>query len=96
MPPSVANLPTSTCTSTDDTFTLELVVAIEPTGQSTQSVNYAAMMTMIDTVNTALKSASLTDIAWIDWTIAPQNAQPIFVGQGSYWGITATVNAHGG
>jgi hypothetical protein len=94
-PPNSTYDPLSICDDTADNMTCRLVVAIEPTGQSTQPANYDALLTMADALNAAIK-ANYTDIgALVTWTILAQDTEPIFIGASAYWGVTATITKRG-
>lgn len=96
MPASITNTPVSICSGRNDTFTLALVVAVQSAGQSTQLDNYNDLLSWIDTVNDALKSASFTGISYHEWQIIPQDQRPIIIDTTPYWGLTAVVTMHGG
>jgi hypothetical protein len=94
-PPNSDYDPMSICDDTADNMTCRLVIATEPTGQSTQPANYDLMLTMADNLNAAIK-ANYTDIgALLTWTIAAQDAEPILIGGSAYWGVTATITKRG-
>jgi hypothetical protein len=94
-PPQSTYDPVSICDDTSDTFVCQFVVAIEPTGQSTQPANYEALITMIDNVNTTLKADWRNLGAMVTWQINAQDREPIILGQTPYWGVTATVTTRG-
>lgn len=96
MPAATSNEAVSVCRNSGDTFTLSLVVAIKPAGQSTQLDNYNDLLEMIDTVNAALKTATFTGIIYHEWQIIPQDQRPIILDQTAFWGLTAVVTMHGG
>lgn len=94
-PPSSGFSQIATCDPVGDTFSTSLVIAIEPAGQEIQATNYAALLTMLDNLNTALKAAAFTDTIRHSWTLSAQDTQPIIVGGSAYWGVTATITAQG-
>ncbi len=94
-PPSVDHAPLSTCDDISDEITCQLVVAIEPTGQSIQPTNYASMLTIADALNAALKTGYTSLGALVTWTIAAQDREPVIIGGTPYWGVTATVTKVG-
>jgi hypothetical protein len=94
-PPSSTYEPLSTCTDTDNEMVCSLVVAVEPTGQNTQPTNYAAMLTMADALNSALRTNRGNLGAIVTWSISAQDVEPILVGQTAYWGVTASVTKRG-
>lgn len=67
-----------------------LVIAVEPVNQNTQPANYAAMVTMMDSLSTALRAADIGR-SQITWSIAG-NAQVDVAGT-TYWAVIATVEA---
>jgi hypothetical protein len=74
----------TTCQGDGKTRTAELIVVIEPTGQSTSAANFANTVTMCDSIETALDGLSIMPI--ITYTIDASLA--IVPG---YWAIVATV-----
>lgn len=66
----------------------DLVVAIEPVAQNTQSGNYAKMITMIDNVSSVLRSTPIGR-AKLNWTITG-NVQVQVAGI-TYWAVIATI-----
>lgn len=94
-PPTADNEPVSTCDDVNTTMSCQLVIAIEPTGQNMQPVNYAALLTMVDALNDALLAAQTTIGPMVSWAIRAQDADPVIVGATPYWGVTATVTRQG-
>lgn len=98
LPASFVTLPTAvnetiaTCDEVSDTFTAELVIALEPTGQNLQPTNYAAVLAMMDNVNAALKATDFTDLLQASWQLS---TPPTVIGASAYWSVTATVTAQG-
>ena len=94
-PPASNYAPLSTCDDTADEMTCEIVVAVEAAGQNEQPANYAAILTMADALNAALKAEQLDIGALVTWRIAAQNERPIIIGATAYWGVSALVNKRG-
>jgi hypothetical protein len=69
-------------------LTCDLVVALEPTAQNTQSANYAATVAMMDNLSTALRSGTIGR-GPMTWTITA-NVQ-IQVADVTYWAVIATI-----
>ncbi len=72
-------------------LTCDLIIAVEPVAQNTQSVNYAAMITAMDNLSTALRTASIGR-STLTWTITG-NVQ-IAVAGSTYWAVIATVSGN--
>lgn len=66
----------------------DLVIAVEPAAQDTQTSNYAKTMTIIDALSTALRSTSIGR-AKLGWAITA-NVQVAVAGT-PYWAVIATV-----
>jgi hypothetical protein len=66
----------------------DLVIALEPVGQNTQSANYAATVTMMDNLSTALRGANIGR-ASLRWSITA-NVQ-VDVSGTPYWAVIATI-----
>ncbi|MFA6271161.1 MAG: hypothetical protein WC657_08210, partial [Candidatus Paceibacterota bacterium] len=66
----------------------DLVVALEPVGQNTQSANYAATVAMLDNLSTALRGANIGR-GGLRWSITA-NAQ-VDVSGTPYWAVIATI-----
>lgn len=94
-PPQSDYDPLSTCDEVNETAACQLVIAIEPTGQNVQPINYAALLTMADAVNDALKTSQKSLGALVTWQIRAQDVEPVIVGGTPYWGVTATVTRRG-
>jgi hypothetical protein len=94
-PPQSNYDPMSICDDTADLIVAQLVIATEATGQNMQPTNYAAMLTMADNLNAALKSNQTTLGAMVTWVIRAQDTSPINVGGVPYWGVSATVTKRG-
>ena len=94
-PPRSDYDPMSVCDDTADSMSCRLVIATEPTGQSTQPANYDLMLTMADNLNAAIKANYTTIGALVTWTIVAQDAEPILLGGSAYWGVTATITKRG-
>ena len=69
-------------TCSGNSLSLELVVALEPLGQGTQSTNHTAALTMIDNVKTAM--ATLYTSSMFTWN-AVIAIEPI--GEVQHWAI---------
>ena len=71
------------------TLICDLIIAIEPVGQNTQSANYTATVAIMDALSTALRGLSLgrTMPTWI----INANVQ-VIVGGANYWAVVATVS----
>lgn len=94
-PPMTVYEPISVCDDTSYTYTCQLVIAIEPTGQNIQPANYEAMVVMIDNANEAF-NANWRDLgALVTWQVNAQDREPIIIGQTPYWGVTVTVQSRG-
>lgn len=66
----------------------DLVIALEPVGQNTQSANYAATVAMLDNLSTALRGANIGR-ASLRWSITA-NVQ-VDVSGTPYWAVIATI-----
>ncbi len=75
------------------TLTCDLVIVVEPMGQSRPSANFAATVSLIDNLNTALRGASLTKSKH-SWTVRREGVN-VDGGQTDYWALVATVTGHG-
>lgn len=71
--------------------TCEIVIVIEPLHQSLQPTNFAAALTMMDSLATTLKAATLS-IGIDTWTM---RVEQDYIGETPYWMIVATVEASG-
>jgi len=67
----------------------DLIIAIEPVAQNTQSANYTATLTAKDNLTSALRSATTIGRAGLRWSITA-NAQVDVAGT-PYWAVIATV-----
>ena len=67
----------------------DLVIALEPVGQNTQSANYAATITMLDSLSTALRGATTIGRGGLRWSITA-NVQ-VDVSGTPYWAVIATI-----
>jgi len=72
-------------------MTCDLVVAVEPVAQNTQSANYDDMITIMDNLSTALRAASIGR-GPLTWTITG-NVQ-VAVAGATYWAVIATVTGY--
>ena len=80
------------------TFRGDLVIIVEPVGQSTSPLNHAAVVDIADALSTALRaltpnSAKPLGRAPISWTIALSSSE--VVGETPYWALVTTVEGHG-
>lgn len=71
------------------TLTCDLIIAVEAVAQDTQSANFAATITIMDNLSSALRLASIGRAA-LTWTITA-NALVQVAGV-TYWAVIATVN----
>jgi hypothetical protein len=94
-PPASNYAPLSTCDDTADEMVCELVIAVEAAGQNEQPANYAAILTMADALNDALRDEQLDIGALVTWRIAAQNERPIIIGATPFWGVSALVTKRG-
>ena len=69
-------------TCSGNSLSLELVVALEPLGQGTQSTNHSAVLTMIDNVKTALDTLYTASLFTWSAAVAIEN-----IGEVSHWVI---------
>lgn len=83
----------SASNATSKERTLEVVIAIEAAGQEMVSAATSALVTMIDSLETALDTWDATRPGYVDYTIAEDNG--IEAGGVAYWGIVATVTTRG-
>jgi hypothetical protein len=67
----------------------DLVIALEPVGQNTQSANYAATVEMLDNLSTALRGATSIGRATLRWSITA-NVQ-VDVSGTPYWAVIASI-----
>jgi len=72
-------------------MTCDLVVAVEPVAQNTQSANYSDMITILDNLSTALR-ASTIGRGPMTWMITG-NVQVAVAGT-TYWAVIATVTGY--
>jgi hypothetical protein len=70
----------------------ELVVLVRADGLSMNTDNFSAMVTLIDNVNAALKTAAAASNRIDRWTIRQETA---IVGESGFWALVATVEASG-
>lgn len=94
-PPASNYSPLSICDDTADEITCELAIAVQAAGQNEQDINYAAILTMADALNDALKAEQLDIGALVTWRIAAQNERPIIIGATPFWGVSAFVTKRG-
>lgn len=76
------------------TRTVELVIAVEPLGQSGNEANHAATLALMDAVDTALR-ATVPGVWYtgkIAWTM---RASQSIIGQTEFWTIIVRVSARG-
>jgi len=74
-----------------DTHRAQLIVAFEPVGQNTQAANWAGVLTLMDSVWTAIAAASLVQ-GRLQYTIAQGI---VTVAEAAYWAVIVEVEAHG-
>lgn len=76
------------------TLVAEMVIAYEPVAQSLQEANFPATVTLLGSVNTALRAAGTTALgkSHIEWSI---RQDMITVSEVPYWAVIATVTARG-
>lgn len=74
------------------TLRLELVVLVEPVGQSTAPANFDATVDMMDAVTTALQGAPCITKTKLHWSI--RQAIDVVAGQ-AYWAVVANVEGSG-
>ena len=72
-------------------MTCDLIIAVEPVGQNTQSANYTDMLTSMDNLSTALRTASIGR-GPLTWNITG-NVQVDVAGT-TYWAVIATVTGY--
>ena len=90
MPPdSGLSTQVTTCRAGEKTRQCEFVVAVEAVAQDVQSVNYAALVTMADAVETALDALDLTTFGL---TYEINTTSEIAVAGINYWGVSAMVS----
>ena len=76
----------TTCTDDGKTRSIELVILLEPVGQSTTPANFDATVAMADNVESAIDTAGNTIMPFVTYDIAMNNtAVP------GYWAVIATV-----
>lgn len=73
-------------------LTCELVMIVEPLGQNLQPTNFAATLTLIDNLSTALRNTSLAK-SKNRWVIRQQAVN--FGTETNYWTLVASVTANG-
>jgi hypothetical protein len=73
-------------------LTAEVVIIIEPVGQNLQPTNFAAAVTLIDALSTALRSTNLAK-SKNRWTIRQQIVN--YGSETNYWTLIASVSANG-
>ena len=74
-----------------DTHRAQLIVAFEPVGQNTQAANWSGVLTLMDSVWTAIAAASIVQ-GRLQYTIAQGI---VTVAEVAYWAVIAEVEAHG-
>lgn len=90
MPPeSGLSAQVTTCRVGEKIRACEFVVVIEPVAQETQPVNYSALVTMADAVETALDALDLTTFGL---TYEINTTSEIAVAGVQYWGVSAMVS----
>lgn len=70
-------------------LTAELVIVVEPLGQSTAPTNFERTVGLIDALHAALEDACATDDAIDGWSLRLTAEE---VGDNAYWMLVATVN----
>lgn len=78
----------TTCSGSGKSRTIELVVLIKPIPQSTASSNFAATVTMMDSIETALDANRTSIMPFVTYDIS---AGPEDVGGTGFWAVTATI-----
>ena len=73
------------------TLTCDLVVALEPAAQDTQSANFTAATAMLDKISTALRGADIGR-APLEWRM---EVAGVVVSGERYWAVVAHVTAKG-
>jgi hypothetical protein len=76
----------SSCSDLNKTRTCTYYIALEPTPQSTQAANYAAVIAMVDNLETAI--AGIDVMEFVTYTIRSIIVQ---VGGTDYWALEATL-----
>ena len=74
------------------TLTADLIVAIEPVGQNQKPTNFDAVVTMLDSIHTALDAATLGTMAHPGWN---SKLVILTVNTIDYWGVQTEVSALG-
>ena len=76
-----------------DTLRAQLVIALEPVGQSTQAANWSGILTFMDNLHTALADIdALVVQGRIQYTIVQGI---VLVSGNDYWAVIAEVEGHG-
>lgn len=70
----------------------QYIVAIEPAEQNTQAANYAAALTMMDAVTTALRAATGLCAGPVEWRIRQAIVNVAGV---DYWSVVVEVTGNG-
>lgn len=74
-------------------MTCELVIVVEPTKQSTNPVNFAVCLALLDALENALATEALANKEIDSWTINVQAEQ--YNDTTAYWLLVASVKASG-
>lgn len=74
------------------TLTADIIVAVEPVGQNTRTVNFDAVVALLDAVHTALDAASLGGMSHPAWT---SRLAYVTVNTVDYWAIVTEVTLLG-
>ena len=74
------------------TLRAELVVCVEPTGQSTAPANFDDTVDMMDAIITGLRALSCITKSHLTWSL--RQTVDIVAGQ-AYWAVVANVEGHG-
>ena len=91
--PSGEYIPVSTCDDTNFTVSLQIAIATEAVSQNLYPTNYANVVAMADSLNTALQGLTVGyDRNWTITTALGQGgSDPLFVAGVAYYGVYATV-----
>lgn len=73
------------CTDENKARFMTFRIAIEPIGQNLPSINYEAVVTLLDTVETAVETLRTNTINFIDYTI--RGTAEIRIAGETYWGL---------
>lgn len=74
------------------TLTADLMIALEPVGQNQKPTNFDAVVTMLDSLHTALDAVDLGTMAHPEWN---SKLVILTVNTVDYWGVQTEVSALG-